>query len=158
MLSEEVIKKLRNSGLFQVQNYLLTLERLDPNSFKTEIAQIQEIVKEKEEIERLRQEALQRQWEAERQRKIRATEEAARKFREDPNNAAAEVGWNAMREIVPTLDGVEKFWDLPDALKYRYGAFARAVLKAGMDRKNVVLSSKQETGETPLPVWMQENE
>lgn len=158
MLSEEVINKLRGTGIYQVQNYLLSLMRLDPVAFKDEIAQIQEIVKEKEEIERLRQEALQRQWEAERQRKIRATEEAARRFREDPNNAAAEVGWNAMREIVPTLDGVEKFWDLPDALKYRYGAFARAVLKAGMDRKNVVLSSKQETGETPLPVWMRENE
>ena len=158
MLSDQVVNELKNNGLYQVEQYLNALIRLDKIRFKEEIDQIREIIEDKREQERLRQEALKRQWEAERQRKIRATEEAARKFREDPNNAAAEVGWNAMREIVPTLDGVEKFWDLPDALKYRYGAFARAVLKAGMDRKNVILSSKQETGETPLPVWMQENE
>lgn len=156
MLSEKVIEKLRNAGIYEVQNHLLSLSKLDHETFKVEIEQIQEILDEKREKERLREEALRRQWEAERQRRIRATEEAARKFREDPNNSAAEVGWNAMKEIVPTLDGVSKFWDLPDSLKYRYGAFARAVLKSRLDRENAVLSTKQRTGETPLPVWMDE--
>lgn len=88
----------------------------------------------------------QRKWAEERAReeaeRKAALAEAERRWNADPINDATARGWEAMRRIVPNLDGVPTFYDLPPALKYRYAEFARAVLEVGSD-PNVVLSNKQ---------------
>lgn len=47
---------------------------------------------------------------------------------DDAAYSAARHGWQEVRRYVPNLDGFSKFEDLPDALAFRYAAFAAAVL------------------------------
>lgn len=41
---------------------------------------------------------------------------------------AARKGWDQWKTFVPNLDGVDVFEQLPEALQFRYAAFASAIL------------------------------
>ena len=93
-----------------------------------ERAEQQRLAREKAEQERLAADA--------------AKAAAREKWLADPLNEATARGWQAMKRQAPNLDGVDHFTDLPDALLYRYGEFARAVLEKPL-REVLALSHNQ---------------
>lgn len=102
---------------------------------------------EAERLEARRAKEERRRREHEEREKARA--EARENWFNDPLNEATARGWEAMKRQVPGLDGVQDFRDLPDVLMYRYGEFARAVLKLSPSAQRV-LSSKQSVGRTAI--------
>lgn len=150
-----ISNKIQSMSEWQLRNLRDTLSNLDAYSYAYEL----EIINERLDVLRIERERLDAErWEQHRLQQIerqKAEEEAKRLWESDPVNKATEAGWKAMKKMVPSLDGVNEFTDLPEVLQYRYGAFARAVLNAPMPEGPIPLSHKQVAGLTPMPEGME---
>lgn len=121
---------------------------LDPEKYVDEIDLIEARHTILREEQRIRREAFveeqairQREQEAIRVQVQIAKDKERESWLKDPLNQATKAGWEALRLSSPNHDGVERFEDLPEALLYRYGAFARAVL--GFEQDPIIKSKKQ---------------
>lgn len=118
--------KINEFNEYQLSN-LASAFKLMPDYYGVEL----HLIKKRQDL--LAEEALERRKrmmeriKEEQEQKRLAKEKAEEAWLEDPENQATIRGWKALKAITPNLDGVDNFRDLPEALKYRYDAFRRAV-------------------------------
>ncbi|MEU2002010.1 hypothetical protein ACH47B_13045 [Rhodococcus sp. NPDC019627] len=144
-----MIRNLDQISEFRLQEILHSLEWLE-GDYDAEKTAIRSRLEEfSEERKRVREE-YQRQLAAEAEKRRVAMEEERKRQESDPQFVAAAAGWDAMKALVPNLDGVGSFAELPDALLFRYAAFARGVLGVPQPR-GYVLSQNQLVGRTEVP-------
>ena len=145
-----MIKNLDTISEYTLHQVLVSLELLDGDyeADKSAIrARLQEFTEERQRV----REEHQRQQAAEAEKRRVAMEEERKRQESDPRFVAAAAGWAAMKNLVPNLDGVRAFHELPEALRFRYAAFARGVLGVPQP-EGQVLSLKQLAGRTVAPV------
>lgn len=143
-----VADNINNLSEYELKDIKRKLYLLGAEDFQPELELIQTRLNEFEKqnaikIAEYREQQRIKNEEYERVRKIKEAELEKQKqaWLENPLNDAAKKGWEAMRLSAPNLDGVERFEDLNEALLWRYGAFARAVLDYPLEP--VVKSKKQ---------------
>ena len=111
---------------WNLHRLLCDLEQF-PKTFEEELAIVRTKIAVLEETKRIIQAKKAEEAAQRRAAQAEAQAEAQAAWLEDPDNQATLRGWKALKAITPNLDGVDNFYELPEALKYRYDAFRRAV-------------------------------
>ncbi|AWN04019.1 hypothetical protein PBI_PEREGRIN_194 [Rhodococcus phage Peregrin] len=111
---------------WNLHRLLCDLEQF-PKTFEEELAIVRTKIAVLEETKRIIQAKKAEEDAQRRAAQAEAQDAAQTAWLEDPDNQATLRGWKALKAITPNLDGVDNFYELPEALKYRYDAFRRAV-------------------------------